>query len=249
MLDIDPGMGIETHTYTDLALDDPIGIVGFPSVGLVSSIAANYIVSQLKMPAIAGMNGGNIPPYSLISEGIAYPPIRFYGIKSRTKTGRDLIVCTSEFAPKPEDCYEIGMAVLSKLRDLGCRQVICMEGIPRMSDKGRAVVCGSGLASEKLEMASGLPRMDNGMVKGTSGVILCESRPHGMVAATLMCPANPNIPDPGSAVEFLEPLSKMIKGLRIDSKPLLTEAEEIRKKLEADQASVERDQTQNTLYG
>lgn len=95
-------MGIETHTYTDLALDDPIGIVGFPSVGLVSSIAANYIVSQLKMPAIAGMNGGNIPPYSLISEGIAYPPIRFYGIKSRTKTGRDLIVCTSEFAPKPE---------------------------------------------------------------------------------------------------------------------------------------------------
>lgn len=41
----------------------------------------------------------------------------------------------------------------------------------------------------------------------------------------------------------------MIKGLRIDSKPLLTEAEEIRKKLEADQASVERDQTQNTLYG
>ena len=30
---------------------------------------------------------------------------------------------------------------------------------------------------------------------------------------------------------------------------ILTEAEEIRKKLEADQASVERDQTQNTLYG
>lgn len=242
-------MSIETHTYTELVLDDPVAIVGFPSVGLVSSIAANYIASQLKMPVIAGMNGPNIPPYCLIADGVAYPPIRFYGMKSRTKTGRDLVVCTSEFAPKPEDCYEVGIAVLDVLRNLGCRQVVCLEGIPRISDTDHAVVCGSGIVSERIEQASGLPRMDNGMVKGTSGVILCESRPRGMTATTLMCPANPSIPDPGSAVEFLEPLSKMIKGLRIDSKPLLAEAEEIRKKLEADQASVDREQTQNTLYG
>lgn len=242
-------MSIETHTYTELVLDDPVAIVGFPSVGLVSSIAANYIASQLKMPAIAGMNGPNIPPYCLIADGVAYPPIRFYGMKSRTKTGRDLVVCTSEFAPKPEDCYEVGIAVLDVLRNLGCRQVICLEGIPRISDADHAVVCGSGIVSERMEKASGLPRMDNGMVKGTSGVILCESRPRGMTATTLMCPANPSIPDPGSAVEFLEPLSKMIRGLKINSKPLLAEAEEIRKKLEADQASVDREQTQNTLYG
>lgn len=242
-------MSIETHTYTELVLDDPVAIVGFPSVGLVSSIAANYIASQLKMPAIAGMNGSNIPPYCLIADGVAYPPIRFYGMKSRTKTGRDLVVCTSEFAPKPEDCYEIGLAVLDILRSLGCRQVICLEGIPRISDGDHAVVCGSGIVSERMEQASGLPRMDNGMVKGTSGVILCESRPRGMVAVTLMCPANPSIPDPGSAVEFLEPLSRMVRGLKINSKPLLAEAEGIRKKLEADQASVDREQTQNTLYG
>lgn len=249
MLGIAPGMGIETHMYTDVTLDNPVAVVGFPSVGLVSSIAANFITSQLKMPAIAGMNGNGIPPYCLIADGTAYPPIRFYGMKSRTKTGRDIIVCTSEFAPKPEDCYDIGLAVLDVLRDLGCRQVICLEGVPRIGENDRVVVCGSGTISEKMEEASGLPRMDNGMVKGTSGVILCESRPRGMVATALMCPANPSIPDPGSAVEFIEPLSKMIKGLKINSKPLMAEAEEIRKKLEADQASVEREQTQNTLYG
>ncbi len=243
------GMGIETHRYTDLALEDPVAIIGFPSVGLVSSIAANYFVTQLKMEPLSGLNGSAMPPYCLISDGTAYPPIRMYGCKSRTKTGRDVVVCTSEFAPKPEDCYEIGTSVLSELRDLGCRQVICLEGIPRTSENDKPVVCGSGPSTAKMTEASGLPKMDNGMVKGLSGIIMCESGPRGMSAMALMCPANPSMPDPGSAAEFLPPLSKMVKGLKVNPKILMEEAEEIHRKLEAEQASIQRDQTQNTLYG
>ena len=242
-------MSIETHRYTDLALNDPIGVVGFPSVGLVSSILANYLVSQLNMEPMAGMNGSSVPPDCLIADGIAYPPIRVYGAKSRTKTGRDIVICTSEFAPKAEECYQIGTSVLSELRNLGCRQVICLEGIPRTSDDEKIVICGSGPNSDRMIESSGLPKMDNGMVKGISGVILCESNPRGMGAVTLMCPANPNLPDPGSAVEFLEPLSKMIRGLKVSPKPLIDEAEAIRKKIKADQASIEKEQKQNTIYG
>ena len=64
-------MCLETIRYSDLGLDDPVGIVGFPSVGLVSSIAANYYVSQLKMEPVAGIHGERIPPYSLVSTATA----------------------------------------------------------------------------------------------------------------------------------------------------------------------------------
>ena len=106
-------MAVKTIRYEDMALEDPVAVIGFPSVGLVSSITANYMVGQLDMTPIAGLSSLSMPPYCLIYKGVAYPPVRFYGRKSTTKTGRDLIVCMSEYAPKPEDCYELVQAILS----------------------------------------------------------------------------------------------------------------------------------------
>lgn len=241
-------MGIETLRYTDLGLEDPVGIVGFPSVGLVSSIAANFYVSKLKMTPIAGLTGPEMPPYCLITDNVAYPPIRMYGLKGSARK-RDVVMCTSEFAPKPDDCHEIASTVLSELRDLGCRTVICLEGIPRTSESEAAVICGSGSSCGKVVESSGLQKMDNGMIKGISGIMMYLGRSHGMDVITVMCPANPGMPDPGAATGFIEPLSKMVRGLKVDPKPLLEEAEEVRRRLEAEQSPAENDPAQNAIYG
>ena len=74
--------------YADMGLENPVAIVGFPSSGLVSSIAANYYVSQLKMKVVAGISGPDMPPYCFVYEGSAYPPIRMYGYKGRRGGGR-----------------------------------------------------------------------------------------------------------------------------------------------------------------
>lgn len=223
-------MGIDTRRYINMNLEDPVAIVGFPSVGLVSSITANYCVTQLEMEPIAGMSGSSMPPYCLISDGVAYPPVRFYAKKSRTKSGRDLVVCLSEFSPKPEDCYEVGKSVVEELRDLGCRDVICIEGMGRMSDDDEPVICSNGPGADAMVGASGLQRLDNGMIRGISGVVVYECRNHGMNASTLMCPADATMPDPGAAVALIEPLQKMVKGLKLNAKALTEEAEEIRKR-------------------
>ncbi len=242
-------MGLETLRYTDLGLDGPVGIVGFPSVGLVSSIAANYYISQLGMQPIVGLHGERVPPYSLIAGSVAYPPIRMYGHKRKTKNGRDVVVCTSEFAPKPEDCYIVGTSVLDALRDLGCKDVICLEGIPRATEEDVPVICGSGPWNEGLIEASGLQKMESGMVKGVTGVMMYMARSKGINLVTVLCPANPSIPDPTSAVAFIEPLSKMVKGLKVNSKLLFEEGDEIRRRTEADQAAVEPDPSESTFYG
>lgn len=242
-------MGIETLRYAELGLTDPVGIVGFPSVGLVSSIAANYYVTQLGMQPVMGLCGSDLPPYCVIVGGEAYAPIRIYGRKSQTKTGRDVVVCTSEYSAKPEDCYDVATAVLEGLRDLGCREVVCLEGVPRGSDEDAPVIFASGPNGRRMAERSGLAEMQNGMIKGVSGIMMYKCRSMGMSVAAIMCPANPNIPDPGSAISFVEPLSGIVKGLKINTRQLTDEAEEIRRKIESEQASVERDATQSAIYG
>ena len=59
-------MNIRTVRYADMGLDNPVAIVGFPSSGLVSSIAANYYVSQLKMKVVAGISGQDMPATTFI---------------------------------------------------------------------------------------------------------------------------------------------------------------------------------------
>ena len=65
-------MAVKTIRYADMGLENPVAIIGFPSVGLVSSIMANYMVGQLEMGAIAGLSSPTMPPYCLIHRGVAY---------------------------------------------------------------------------------------------------------------------------------------------------------------------------------
>lgn len=241
-------MSIRTTRYGGPELERPVAIVGFPGVGLVSSIVSNFYVGQLDMPAIAGMSSPDMPPYCLISHGTAYPPVRFYGHKATTKTGRDVIVCLSEYTPKPEQCYELAHEVMGFLRRMGCEDVICLEGIPRFSPEEVMVACGSGPGAAKLMKKSKVPVMDGGMVRGLTGVMLYDGPGTGLNIVALMCPANQNLPDPGSAVGFVSPISKMVPGLRVDTKPLLDEAEEIQKRMQAERVALEKD-SDSAYYG
>ena len=56
-------MDIETIQYEEMNLTDPVAVVGFPSVGLTSSIMANMYAKSLDMVPIAGMASANMPPY------------------------------------------------------------------------------------------------------------------------------------------------------------------------------------------
>lgn len=241
-------MSIRTVKYEDMDLDRPVAIIGFPSAGLVSSIVSNFYVGQLEMPAIAGMSSPEMPPYCLISNGTAYPPVRFYGHKGKGKTGRDVIVCLSEYAPKPENCYELAHEILDFLRRKGCEDVICLEGIPKYSPEEVMVACGSGPGAAKMMKKSKLTIMDGGMVKGLSGVMLYDGPSYGMNVVTVMCPATQNIPDPGSAANFIDPIARMVPGMRVNAKPLLEEGEQIQKRIQAEQVATSKS-TDANYYG
>lgn len=229
-------MEVRTVKYGEMDLVNPIAVIGFPSVGLVSSITANLLIAQKSMTPIAGMSSPDMPPYCLFHNGVAMPPVRFFGLKGAGKKGDDLIVCMTEYSPKPECCYDLAHAILNYLRSMGCTRMICLEGVPKFSTEEEVVICGTGPQGERMVRRSKLRQMDTGMIKGMTGVFLCDGVWAGISTVAMLCPASQNLPDPGSAKNLLPPINRIVTGLRATGEQLDAEAAEIQKKVEEQEA-------------
>lgn len=258
--------------YSEDKLRDPIAIVGFPSVGLVGSIVSSYLTRDLNLPVIAGVSSPDLPPYTLIQNGVSYPPIRIYGgavpKPKRKKTSkaeqpaeegrveekvaeekpkrvrsRDLVVVTSEIAPRPEQTYELSMDILDALGQIGVREIVCVDGIPRMDMSQDGEMLGTATtdaAAGRLKEA-GIPVMKEGLVRGITGIMLYEGTYAKKDIMCILCPANPQLPDPRAAATTLAPLSKLVPNLNVDPTPLNNEANDIDNRIKAQQ------QTQNNM--
>ena len=80
--------------------------------------------------------------------------------------------------------------------------------------------------------------METGMIKGLTGVMLFEGKERGMDIVTLLCPADPKLPDPRSAAGVLDRLAKVIPELKgMDTSPLFQEAEELDRRIRAQSES------------
>jgi uncharacterized protein len=224
-------MDIETIQYGEMNLKVPIAVIGFPSVGLTSSIMANMYVRSLDMVPLVGLASAYMPPYCIVTEKNVLPPLRFFGYKNKRKNGHDVILCMTEYAPKPEDCYFIANKVIQILRSKGVRTIVCMEGTPKY-DGSKVLTVAAGPNAEKLIKKSGLPVMTEGIIRGFVGVLMYEAPSKGMDIITIMVPATSGVPDPGSSTAFIEPVAKLIPGFKTKPNELLKEAEIIQQQME-----------------
>ena len=224
-------MDIEIIPYEDMDLRDPVGIIGFPTVGLTSSIMANMYIRSLDMTPIAGMASSNIPPYCMVSQNTVMPPVRFFGYKNKRKNGQDVLLCMTEYSPKPEDCFPLANKILMYMRQKGCRTIITLEGSPKY-ENSPVLALAAGPNKDKLLKKAGLDVMKEGMIRGISGILMYEAPNKGMDIISIMVPATPGVPDPGSSISFIEPVSRIVPGFKTNPKELLREAEMIRAQLE-----------------
>ncbi len=265
--------------YSEDKLRDPIAIVGFPSIGLVGSIVSSYLTRDLNLPVIAGVSSPDLPPYTLIQNGVSYPPIRIYGgavpkpkrkrtpkaeqpaeggqvaeaaaeEKPKRIKSRDLVVVTSEIAPRPEQTYDLAMEILSALEQIGAREIICIDGIPRMdmSQDGEMLGTATTEAAAGRLSEAGVTVMKEGLVRGITGIMLYEGTYTKKDIMCILCPANPQLPDPRAATTTLTPLSKLVPNLNVDPTPLNNEANDIDSRIRAQQQAQSNMGPQN-LYG
>jgi len=129
---------IKIYDMKKMDLTGAVIIEGFPSVGLVSSIVADYIITTLELEQIGVLDSEKFPTISLVRNGIPYNPVRIYGGTVGEGGATKLVVFISEFQPPQGMIRPITTTVLDWMQEQNCTLLISPEGfvIGEGSDEG-----------------------------------------------------------------------------------------------------------------
>jgi len=235
---------VRLHEYRDEKYDGALMIVGFPSVGLVSSIAANFIIRTRKLDRVAGITASGFPPFTLVHEGVPSPPVRIYAGERKCDDGepcQQIVAVAAEFMPRPDLVQPLVSRLLDYASAKGIKTVVVMEGIDQPgAEEPKILGVGSTNASRDILKKYDIDEMKEGMVSGISGVMLFEGDMRDIDVICLLGPARANFPDARGSAKLLEVIAKMLPEIKIDPEPLFKEAEEIEKQIRMAMQSVEQ---------
>jgi len=224
---------IKIYEFKRIDLRGATVIDGFPSVGLVSSIAANYLIKILDMEHIGIMDSIHFPTVSLIRDAKPLSPVRIYAGK-KEKGGDQIVAFISEFQAPPNLIRPISYAMVNWAQEQKCKMVVSPEGLvvdPELRDSAEIsdVVFGISSTQRAREMLKqhGIQSFEEGVISGVAGVLLNEGRKRDFDVITLLAEAHPDFPDARAAALVLEAIDDLILGIDFDAKPLFEEAHRI----------------------
>ncbi len=223
----------------EVALNNGVLIEAFTGVGMVASIAANYMISNLQMDQVAAMDADDFPPVSMIYNGRPKLPCRVY-----CSLDLNLAIFTSE-VPLPIKTHRAVANELIKWgAESGCTSFIAMDAIPREGEEDEenrpadvipAVwAIGSGDRSRKKMKEAELETLQVGMITGVSAIMLNQGRMQNLDVIGLYADARTDIPDAAAAASLIAVLNKLLRPrpFSLSLKPLLDEARDIQGQLE-----------------
>jgi uncharacterized protein len=226
---------VEVRPFKRVNLESGVVIEGFPSIGLVSTIAATYLISSLKLDQVAAMDSPWFPPVSMIYAEKPKFPARIYA-SAEIK----IAVCVSEFTPSIYLDRFIARSILSWAREQKCSMVITPCGLPILKDGGpkrpeAPMIRGVGATepSRKTLREAKIHLLEFGAVPGVSGALLNEGRWSNFEVIALLVEAYHEIPDARAAAVAVEAIDKMLPQIEVDVSPLYDEAERIETRLKA----------------
>jgi uncharacterized protein len=228
--------GIHVIEIEEMNLRGSYVIDGFPSIGLVGSIVANYLVSSLKLRQVGVIDSTHFPTVSTIKNGLPYSPVRIHAGEINEGADR-MVVFLSDFQPPPHIVKELGATMMNWVEEHHCRLLITPEGIStKQTGKERESgieLMGVGSTPEAREMlkAHDIPVFENGVLIGLSGILLNEGVNRTFDVITLLSEASADFPDARAAAAVTRGINQLILNNTLDIKPLLQEAEVIEKSL------------------
>ena len=230
--------GIQIYELRRMDLRGATVIDGFPSVGLVSSIVANYLINALGLVQIGIMDSPYFPTVSLVRDGKPMNPVRIYAGPRASENQDQLVVFISEFQPPPNLIKGIASTVLDWAQDQKCVQLLCPEGliVDRETGEERAAeVYGIGSTDRANEVLkkNEVSMFEEGVITGVAGVLLNEGRKRDFDVITLLSEAHPDYPDARAAARVIETIDKLLLHTELDAKPLYEEAERIENQLKS----------------
>ena len=229
--------GIQIYELKRMDLRGATVIDGFPSVGLVSSIVANYLINALNLTQIGIMDSIYFPTVALVRDGQPMNPVRIYA--GPKQDDRDqIVVFISEFQPPPNLIKAIASTVLDWAQDARCNLLVCPEGLivdAQEEGERQVEVYGIGSTEKAMDMIrrNNITAFEEGVITGVAGVLLNEGRKRDFDVITLLSEAHPDYPDARAAARAIEVIDKLLLHTELDARPLYEEAERIEMQLKS----------------
>ncbi|MFA5862710.1 MAG: PAC2 family protein, partial [Candidatus Thermoplasmatota archaeon] len=194
---------LQVHEFEDVDLRGATIIDGFPSVGLVSTITANYLIDVLELKQIGIMDSKFFPTVSIVRNGVPLYPVRIYA-------GKGVCIFISEFQPAPKLIRPIAETILAFAKRKGASTIISPEGLVLDQEGGdkeaevQVYALGSTQETRDLLTKHKIEQFGNGIITGVSGVLLNLGKKENINAISILAEANPNYPDARAAAKVIE---------------------------------------------
>jgi len=228
---------IEIIEYKKIDLSNSLLVVAFPTVGLISSIAGQFVIDTLKLEEIGTIVSSEFMPATIIHKSKPSPPVRIYA--GDKKCGPDgsceqIAVIISEFMPPYNIIKPLADKILAWAEKKGCKSIVTLEGTHAIDDKKKKLTVygiGSNENMKKLLKNYKIPETKEGMITGVTGVLLYGGVLKKNDVVCLLSEAQSSFPDSRAAGNLLKKLDVMLPEIKIDPKPLYKQAEQIEKNI------------------
>jgi uncharacterized protein len=226
---------VQICNFEDVDLKNATVIAGFPSIGLVSTIAANYLIDALNLKQIGCVTSSQFPALSVVHTGEPLSPVRIYSGNQGSR--EKIVVFVSEFKPKPNLINGISEAIMTWANEKGCKLLISPEGMvvegksSGLEEKVEAYAIGSTENARSMLMEKKIAQFKNGIIAGVSGVLLNIGKQTNFNVISILAEAHPNYPDAKAAAAAINVMA-LLMGVEINVTPLYEESERIEKQLQ-----------------
>ncbi|MDO8339154.1 MAG: proteasome assembly chaperone family protein [Candidatus Burarchaeum sp.] len=213
---------VETEKYD---LKSPYLIEGFPGIGLVGTISANYMVEKLGMEPFGYITSEKFSPIASVHNYMPLHPARMYKSKKH-----NLVVLFSELIIPMNTIYSLSSEIFNWAKKHKCRQIVSLGGINMKGEQDEVFGIASLPELSRMIEKKGVKLIREGVTTGVSGVLLAECATRNFPAISLLAEAHAEFMDPKGAAMVLDMLSKIIN-VKIDTHELLSQSKEIEGKV------------------
>ncbi|MBW3016898.1 PAC2 family protein [Candidatus Woesearchaeota archaeon] len=206
---------------------NPIIIDGFPGLGLVGTIATEFLIEHLQAKEIGRIKGNELPPLVAVHDKKIVRSIGFFYAEKQNL----LILHVISGAVGME--WQLADLLIDQANELKAKEIISLEsvGVPagEEAEKTRAFYYTNKKTSEKKLADSGAEPLTEGIIMGVTGALM-QRVGKDIPFSAIFAETHTGLPDSKAAAKLIEVLDKYV-GLDVDPKPLMQSAEKFEQKL------------------
>lgn len=235
---------VRVWTEPDTSIEDPMVVVGTPTLGLVGTIVSHYLHETLEMEAVGGLRSPYFPPVGRIQDGRPQRPFGIYSLETTCGLDGDcdhLVVVESDFLPHPAIQADAARKLVAWAQDHGACRIVVPDGLLVTGGESQAVhgVGSSDGALDRIRKLD-LEVIDQGILGGLSSLLLFEGEEQGVETLSLLAESAPDHPDARAAARLVSILDRIVPEVHIETEPLREEAERIEEAVRESREMLER---------